>query len=203
MPGGTGCTGWCGNNRALLMVLPDEDLDLVAKARAGDLDAFEALVTRHQHRLVNFVRLMTSSAPDRDAAEDVAQEAFLRAFRALGQFRGQSTFRTWLYQIATNVARTHSAKRRDRKETQEPEAPYERDRPSEENVERRVIAHDQLRRALSELPDDWREAVVLRDIEGLEYKEIAELLKIPIGTVESRIFRGRQRLKAALTGPKP
>ena len=180
------------------MVLPDDDLDLVAKTRAGDLDAFGALVNRHQHRLVNFVRVMMSSAPDRDAAEDVAQEAFLRAYRALGQFRGQSTFRTWLYQIATNVARTHSSRRRDRKEAQEPESAHERDRPSEENIERRVIAHDQLRRALEELPDDWREALVLRDIEGLEYKEIAELLKIPMGTVESRIFRGRQRLKAAL-----
>ena len=184
------------------MVLPDDDLDLVAKARAGDLDAFGALVTRHQHRLVSFVRLMTSSAQDRDAAEDVAQEAFLRAYRALGQFRGQSTFRTWLYQIATNVARTQSGRRRDRKEMQEPEAPQQRERPSEENIERRVVAHDQLRRALSELPDDWREALVLRDIEGLEYKEIAELLKIPMGTVESRIFRGRQRLKAALMEPK-
>ena len=108
------------------MVLPDDDLDLVAKARAGDLDAFGALVTRHQHRLVSFVRLMTSSAQDRDAAEDVAQEAFLRAYRALGQFRGQSTFRTWLYQIATNVARTQSGRRRDRKESQEPEAPHQR-----------------------------------------------------------------------------
>ena len=183
------------------MVLPDDDLDLVARARAGDLDAFGILVNRHQHRLVGFVRLMMSSAPDRDAAEDVAQEAFLRAYRALGQFRGQSTFRTWLYQIATNVARTQSARSRDRKEAQEPESPHDRERPSEENVERRVIAHDQLRRALKELPDDWREALVLRDIEGLEYKEIAELLKIPIGTVESRIFRGRQRLKAALMEP--
>jgi RNA polymerase sigma-70 factor (ECF subfamily) len=183
------------------MVLPDDDLDLVARARAGDLDAFGTLVNRHQHRLVNFVRLMMSSAPDRDAAEDVAQEAFLRAYRALGQFRGPSSFRTWLYQIASNVARTHSAKRRNRKETQEPESAYARDRPSEENVERRVIAHDQLRRALLELPDDWREALVLRDIEGLEYREIAELLKIPMGTVESRIFRGRQRLKAALKEP--
>jgi RNA polymerase sigma-70 factor (ECF subfamily) len=173
----------------------------VARARAGDLDAFGTLVNRHQHRLVNFVRLMMSSAPDRDAAEDVAQEAFLRAYRALGQFRGQSSFRTWLYQIASNVARTHSAKRRNRKETQEPESAYARDRPSEENVERRAIAHDQLRRALLELPDDWREALVLRDIEGLEYREIAELLKIPMGTVESRIFRGRQRLKAALKEP--
>lgn len=180
------------------MVLPDDDLDLVARAKAGDLEAFEALVTRHQHRLVGFIRLMMSSAPDREGAEDVAQEAFLRAYRALGQFRGQSTFRTWLYQIATNVARTHSAKGRDRREVQEPDTAHARDRASDENIERRVIAHDQLRRALAELPDDWRETLVLRDIEGLEYKEIAALLKIPIGTVESRIFRGRQRLKAVL-----
>jgi RNA polymerase sigma-70 factor (ECF subfamily) len=183
------------------MVLPDDDRDLVDKAKAGDLDAFGALVNRHQHRLVNFVRLMVSSAPDRDAAEDVAQEAFLRAYRALGQFRGQSTFKTWLYQIATNVARTQSARSRDRKETQEPEGIHERERPSTEDVEGRVIAHDQLRRALKELPDDWREALVLRDIEGLEYREIADVLGIPMGTVESRIFRGRKRLKAALMEP--
>lgn len=183
------------------MVLPDDDRDLVARARKGDLEAFEALVKTHQHRLVHFVRMMTSSAADREAAEDVAQEAFLRAYRALGQFRGQSSFRTWLYQIATNVARTQSARRRDRNEQQEPESPYERDRPSEEHVERRIIAHDQLRRALQALPDDWREALVLRDIEGLDYKEIAEVLGIPMGTVESRIFRGRQRLKAALMEP--
>lgn len=183
------------------MVLPNDDLDLVEKARGGDLDAFEALVNRHQHRLVHFVRLMMSSAQDRDAAEDVAQEALLRAYRSLGQFRGQSSFKTWLYQIATNVARTHSARRRGRNEAQEPEGPHAQEVPSGENVERRVIAHDQLRRALADLPDEWREVVVLRDIEGLDYREIAELLKIPIGTVESRIFRGRQRLKAALMEP--
>lgn len=183
------------------MVLPDDDRDLVGKAQAGDLDAFGALVNRHQHRLVNFVRLMMSSAPDRDAAEDVAQEAFLRAYRSLGQFRGQSTFKTWLYQIATNVARTQSGRRRDRKETQEPEGPHERERPSTEDVESRVIAHDQLQRAMKELPDDWREALVLRDIEGLDYREIADVLGIPMGTVESRIFRARKRLKAALMEP--
>ena len=181
----------------------DADLELVGKARDGDVEAFEALVQRHQHRLVHFARLMVSNPSD---AEDVAQETLLRAYRSLGQFRGQSAFRTWLYQIATNVARTHLAKRRDRNEVQEPEPEARttggarREPASAENLERRVIAHDQLRRALADLPDDWREAVVLRDIEGLDYKEIAELLDIPMGTVESRIFRGRQRLKAGLKG---
>ncbi|MCR4374361.1 MAG: sigma-70 family RNA polymerase sigma factor [Acidobacteria bacterium] len=181
----------------------DADLELVGKARDGDMEAFEALVQRHQHRLVHFARLMVSNPAD---AEDVAQETLLRAYRALGQFRGQSAFRTWLYQIATNVARTHLAKRRDRHEVQEPEGAEGttgdpgRERASGEDVEQRVIAHDQLRRALADLPGDWREAVVLRDIEGLDYKEIAALLGIPMGTVESRIFRGRQRLKATLKG---
>ncbi len=188
----------------------DVDLELVGKAREGDVEAFEALVRRHQHRLVHFARLMVSNPSD---AEDVAQETLLRAYRSLRQFRGQSAFRTWLYQIATNVARTQLAKRRDRHEVQESEPaqgghgrePHDRgsaprERASDENLERRVIAHDQLRRALEDLPADWREAVVLRDIEGLDYKEIAKLLGIPMGTVESRIFRGRQRLKATLKG---
>jgi RNA polymerase sigma-70 factor (ECF subfamily) len=181
----------------------DADLDLVTRAQSGDLEAFEALVQRHQHRLVHFARLMVSNPSD---AEDVAQEALLRAYRSLGQFRGQSAFKTWLYQIATNVARTQLAKRRDRHEVQPPvpssDAPDQppREVASGEDVERRVIAHDQLRRALADLPDDWREAVVLRDIEGLEYREIADLLGIPMGTVESRIFRGRQGLKRMLKG---
>jgi RNA polymerase sigma-70 factor (ECF subfamily) len=183
----------------------DADLELVGKARSGDLEAFEALVHRHQHRLVHFARLMVSNPSD---AEDVVQEALLRAYRSLGQFRGQSAFKTWLYQIATNVARTHLAKRRDRAEVQEPEASGDgreqtgapREQASAENLERRVIAHDQLRRALAELPEDWKEAVVLRDIEGLDYRDIATLLAIPMGTVESRIFRGRQRLKSIVKG---
>jgi RNA polymerase sigma-70 factor (ECF subfamily) len=181
----------------------DADLDLVTRAQSGDLEAFEALVERHQHRLVHFARLMVSNPSD---AEDVAQETLLRAYRSLAQFRGQSAFKTWLYQIATNVARTQLAKRRDRHEVQPPEPSTDspdqprREVASGEDVERRVIAHDQLRRALAELPDDWREAVVLRDIEGLEYREIADLLGIPMGTVESRIFRGRQSLKKMLKG---
>src|SRR5690606_18539120 len=95
--------------------------------------------------------------------------------------------------------RTHLDKRRTRREDQEDET-RGMDIASGEQVERRIVAHDLLRRALAELPEDWREAVVLRDIEGLEYREIAEALSIPIGTVESRIFRGRRRLKEIVTG---
>lgn len=179
--------------------MSDADLDLVARARKGDLDAFGDLVARHQSGLVRYLIHMVSNVSD---AEDVAQDALLRAYRALKDFRGQSTFKTWLYQIATNAARTHLDKRRQRREDQDAGAAG-MDRASGEQVERRIVAHDQLRRALAALPDDWREAVVLRDIEGLEYREIAEALNIPIGTVESRIFRGRQRLKQIVTNKEP
>ncbi len=158
-------------------------------------DAADHPIARHQAGLVRYLTHMVSNVSD---AEDVAQEALLRAYRALKDFRGQSAFKTWLYQIATNAARTQLDKRRTRREDQTHDV-AEMEIASGEHVERRIVAHDQLRRALAELPDDWREAVILRDIEGLEYREIAEALDIPIGTVESRIFRGRQRLKQIVT----
>ncbi|GMV22398.1 MAG: hypothetical protein AMXMBFR57_23470 [Acidimicrobiia bacterium] len=175
--------------------MTDVDLPLVERARRGDLDAFAELVARHQAGLVRFLTHMVSNVAD---AEDVAQETLLRAYKALKDFRGQSAFRTWLYQIGANAARTHLDRRRNRHEQQDSDD-QAREIASAERVEDRVIAHDQLRRALAQLPDDWREAIVLRDIEGLEYREIAATLGIPIGTVESRIFRGRQRLKQLLT----
>jgi len=175
--------------------MSDADLDLVARARTGDLDAFGDLVARHQGGLVRYLTHMVSNVSD---AEDVAQDTLLRAHRALKDFRGQSSFKTWLYQIATNAARTHLDKRRTRREDQ-PDELERLEVASGEQVERRIVAHDQLRRALAELPEEWREAVLLRDIEGLEYREIALALDIPIGTVESRIFRGRQRLKQIVT----
>jgi RNA polymerase sigma-70 factor (ECF subfamily) len=134
----------------------------------------------------------------------VAQEVFLRAYRGLGRFRGQSSFKTWLYQIATNTARTHAAKRRSRPEEAvgsfgggDPnEAPVA---VSAEDLEASVVLRDRLDRALAALPEEQRQAIVLRDVEGFDYKEIAEMLSIPIGTVESRIFRARQRLRELLS----
>ena len=180
----------------------DPDRLLVERARHGDSDAFGDLVRAYQHRLVNFVRALVSDAAD---AEDVAQEAFVRAYRGLRGFRGTSSFKTWLYQIATNAARSHLAGERGRRETaagdptMTPEAfgsPASRD-----DVEGDLVRRDRLDRALAELPEEWRLAVALRDIEGLDYAEIAEVLDIPIGTVESRIFRGRARLRSILTAP--
>ena len=175
----------------------DDDQALVDRARAGDDHAFGQLVRTYQHRAVTIARALGIDPAD---AEDVAQEAFLRAYRGLPRFRGASTFRTWLVQVVTNTARTHRRQRTGRREisTDEGEYPIVETLPDPGDLERTAIARDRVARALEVLPADLREAVVLRDVEGLEYREIADALDIPIGTVESRIFRGRARLRAAL-----
>jgi RNA polymerase sigma-70 factor (ECF subfamily) len=179
----------------------DEDASLVERARGGDADAFGQLVLKYQHRVVNFAAALLSGMPAE--AEDVAQDAFVRAYRGLSRFHGASTFRTWLYQIVVNVARTQRSRRIARREQpDDPEMPLLESRPSGEDVEERVIDRDRLDRALAGLSDELREAVLLRDVEGLDYREIAVALGVPIGTVESRIFRGRARLRAALTENK-
>ena len=180
----------------------DADRDLVAAAAGGDVAAFEKLVQRHQTRLVGYLRGLTNTESD---AEDLAQEAFLRAYRSLKGFRGTSSFRTWLYQIATNAFRNWLEKRRNQAPVNAGSIdapPPGMDEPvepmGEENPEAQRVQRDAIDRALAQLPADQREAVLLRDVEGFEYREIAEQLGVPLGTVESRIFRGRARLKELL-----
>jgi RNA polymerase sigma-70 factor (ECF subfamily) len=169
----------------------------VQRARRGDAEAFGQLVLKYQHRVVNFASALL---PGRADAEDVAQDAFVRAYRGLARFHGSSTFRTWLYQIVVNVARTQRSRHVARREQADDSVmPVLESRASGEDVEARVIDRDRLDRALAELSEDLREAVLLRDVEGLDYREIAVALGVPMGTVESRIFRGRARLRAALT----
>lgn len=182
----------------------DPDRTLVQLAATGEREAFDELVRRHQTRTYNFVRAMVGDAGD---AEDLTQEIFIRAYRAIGRFRGDSAFRTWLFRIATNAVRTHLGRRgRWRALWHRPgggddEAAAGRDDPpSTENLESDIVRRDAIDRALATLSPDLRAAVTLRDIEGLEYREIARALDIPIGTVESRIFRARQRLRRLL-GP--
>ena len=179
----------------------DADLALVEAARTGDADAVEALVRRYQVRIFNFARTLTVSDGD---AEDLAQETFIRAFRGVRRFRGESSFKNWLYTIAANVARTHLGKHT----RQAPvwDRRLEADDVSEnhltspiDSVEDTVIRRQALDRALSTLPEDLRITLVLHDVEGLEYREIAEVLDIPVGTVMSRIFRARQRLRPLLS----
>jgi RNA polymerase sigma-70 factor (ECF subfamily) len=134
---------------------------------------------------------------DRADAEDVAQDAFLRVYKSVRGFRGSSSFRTWLFQIVINAARTCQTRRSARRETAVDETSLD-STPGSDRLETAVVTRDQVAQALASLPADLREAVMLRDVEGLDYREIAEALAIPIGTVESRIFRGRERLRRAL-----
>jgi RNA polymerase sigma-70 factor (ECF subfamily) len=185
----------------------DADQELVAQAAAGSREAFDDLVRRHQVSIVSLARALTNGSAD---AEDLAQEVFLRGWRSLRGFRGDSTFRTWLHRIAVNVIHSHHGRvSRLRRMFQPasadlrgPDGQASND-PIEQaadpvNVESDVVMRDAIDKALASLPEELRVAVTLRDVQGLDYREIASVLGVPIGTVESRIFRGRQRLKPLL-----
>jgi RNA polymerase sigma-70 factor, ECF subfamily len=179
----------------------DADRGLVDAAAAGSREAFDELVLRYQGPVLNLVRAMTAGDGD---AEDLAQEAFVRAWRSIASFRSDSTFRTWVFGIAINVVRTHRGKRaRLRRLFWSPPAEEPRIDPLErasadDGIEAPLAMREVIDRALATLPEDMRAAVVLRDVQGLDYREIAATLDLPIGTVESRIFRARQRLRPLL-----
>ena len=179
----------------------DADRGLVDAAAAGSREAFDELVLRLQGPVLNLVRAMTAGDGD---AEDLAQEAFVRAWRSIASFRSDSTFRTWVFGIAINVVRTHRGKRaRLRRLFWSPPAeepcidPLDR-ASADDGIEAPLAMREVIDRALATLPEDMRAAVVLRDVQGLDYREIAATLDLPIGTVESRIFRARQRLRPLL-----
>jgi RNA polymerase sigma-70 factor (ECF subfamily) len=177
----------------------DPDRELVQAAAAGSREAFDELVRRHQAAMVTLARVLTGGRED---ADDLAQDVFVRAWRNLRGFRGESTFRTWLHRVAINVVRTSQAKQgrlmrlfvSRQSDEDEPFDPPARDEPVDTALARRQV----IDRALAALPEELRVPVTLRDLQGLEYKEIAGILDVPIGTVESRIFRARQRLKPLL-----
>jgi RNA polymerase sigma-70 factor (ECF subfamily) len=179
---------------------PEVDVDraLVAEATAGSREAFDELVARYRVRIYTLVRIQTGGDAD---AEDLVQETFVRAYRAIGRFRGDSAFRTWLYRIAVNVIKSHAVRRGrtaiapagERGDGQTLER-----LPSAENLEEDVARRELIDRALATLPEDMRVVIVLRDVQGLDYREIADVTGLPLGTVESRLFRARQRLRPLL-----
>jgi RNA polymerase sigma-70 factor (ECF subfamily) len=180
----------------------DADRGLVEAAAEGSRESFDELVRRYQAEILNLARAMTAGDGD---AEDLTQEAFVRAWRGIRSFRSDSTFKTWLYGIAINVVRTHRVRRTrlrrifqvsptDEKRNADP-----LDRASaDDGIEAPLAIRELIDRALATLPAEMREAVVLRDVQGLEYREIAAALDVPIGTVESRIFRARKALRPLL-----
>ena len=178
----------------------NNDKELVIRAQKGDKVAFDALVTKYQYKVIN---LVTRFVKDDDEAQDVAQEAFIKAYRGLAKFRGDSAFYTWLYRIAINSAKNYlvSQSRKtpsyavdveDTEHMESASALKELDTP-----EGRMLTSEietTVYKAIKELPEDLKTAITLRELEGMTYDEIAEVMECPIGTVRSRIFRAREAI---------
>jgi RNA polymerase sigma-70 factor, ECF subfamily len=186
------------------MTQDDTDQQLVERVQAGDRSAFNLLVLKYQHRVLKLVGRFVSDAAE---AEDVAQEAFLKAYRALASFRGDSAFYTWLYRIAINTAKNALVSSRRRPvdfdlDLQDPEQYDRHAKLKDADTPEGVLLTDEIRevveKAMEQLPEDLRTAIVLRELEGLSYEEIAEAMDCPVGTVRSRIFRAREAIDKKL-----
>ncbi|MCP5189777.1 MAG: RNA polymerase sigma factor RpoE [Pseudomonadales bacterium] len=182
------------------MTAEETDQQLVARAQRGDTRAFDLLVLKYQHRIFGLVGRYVSDA---DEVQDVAQEAFIKAFRALPRFRGDSAFYTWLYRIAINTAKNYlvSRSRRPPGSDVDPEDAehYEsagglHEIETPENALFGAELKAVVEQAISALPDDLRTAVTLREFDGLSYEDIADIMDCPVGTVRSRIFRAREAI---------
>lgn len=186
------------------MTSEQSDLALVQLAQRGDPGAFDALVRRYQHKVV---KLVLRYVRDPAEAEDIAQEAFIKAYRALPRFRGDSAFYTWLYRIAINTAKNVLAARgrspvsydidKDSDEASPMES-YMKDTATPEALAMTDEIRSTVNQAIDQLPEDLRTAIVLRELEGLSYDEIAQAMSCPVGTVRSRIFRAREAIDARL-----
>ncbi len=175
---------------------------LVRKSQEGDARSFEMLVIKYQQRIFNVIFRIVRN---RDVVEDLAQDSFINAFRSIKGFRGGSSFYTWLYRIASNVSLNYLAKNKRAvfvDETVLDTADVaERTASADVSPERRTSSNETasaISKAIESLPEEIKKAVILREYEGLSYEEIAELMDCPVGTVRSRIFRGRGILKSAL-----
>ena len=183
----------------------DVDQLLVERAQRGDKHAFELLVAKYQRKLV---RLISRIVRDPAEVEDVAQEAFIKAYRALPQFRGESAFYTWLYRIGVNtaknflVAQGRRAPTSTEKDAEEAETFEDAGQLRDINTPESILMSRQVamtvNAAMDKLPEELRTAITLREVEGMSYDEIAELMDCPIGTVRSRIFRAREAIATDL-----
>jgi RNA polymerase sigma-70 factor, ECF subfamily len=181
------------------------DQDLVLRVQQGDKSAYDLLVIKYQHKIIQLVNRYVKDASE---AQDVAQEAFIKAYRALGGFRGESAFYTWLYRIAINTAKNYLVSRARRS------SDYQVDIQDAEQIENapqlqgmetpeRLLFNQEIietiKTAIEELPEEMRVAIMLREFEGMSYEEIADAMDCPVGTVRSRIFRAREAIDSKLT----
>lgn len=179
----------------------ETDQQLVARVQKGDRRAFDLLVVKYQHRILALVNRFVS---DFSEAQDVTQEAFVKAYRALPNFRGDSQFYTWMYRIAVNTAKNYLVSRKRRTPTRDvdiDDAEFFAEESSMQDISSpdALLQRDQLKKvvfdAIDELPEELRRAISLRELEGLSYEEIADVMDCPIGTVRSRIFRAREAIE--------
>jgi RNA polymerase sigma-70 factor (ECF subfamily) len=177
---------------------------LVERVQQGDKAAFDILVGKYQHKII---KLVGRYVREPDDALDIAQEAFIKAYRALGSFRGDSAFYTWLYRIAINTAKNYIAASRRRPEDfntdlQDPEQYEVHGRLSSIDTPEGNVLSEEIRQtvnaAIDALPNDLRTAIILRELEGMSYEEIATTMECPVGTVRSRIFRAREAIDRKL-----
>lgn len=180
------------------------DQELVRRVQHGDKQAFDVLVRKYQQKIV---KLISRYVRDQDEALDVAQETFIKAYRALANFRGDSAFYTWLYRIAINTAKNYlvaqSRRPPDTDIDAEDAVQFDGDtKLRETDLPEQLVHRDQVERVIYEaidaLPEDLRTAITLRELEGLSYEEIAQAMDCPIGTVRSRIFRAREAIEQKL-----
>ena len=187
------------------MTASDTDQQLVQRAQRGDLRAFDLLVLKYQGRIAALISRYVSDAGE---VEDVTQEAFIKAYRALGKFRGDSAFYTWLYRIAANAAKNHlvaKGRRPGADATIEDAEGYDEGGLLSESASPEALAMGKelaevVESALNELPDELKAALILREFDGLSYDDIADVLGCPVGTVRSRIFRAREAIDQCVKG---
>lgn len=181
------------------------DLQLVERVRQGDKQAYGLLVEKYRRKVIRLLSRMVRNADD---LEDIAQETFIKAYRALPQFRGDAAFYTWLYRIAVNTAKNHLVSRGKEMRTLSDQAVNEDDEPDERLMAQEIATPETellskqvaiaVNQAVDALPEELRQAITLREIEGMSYEEISESMDCPIGTVRSRIFRAREAIAAKL-----
>jgi RNA polymerase sigma-70 factor (ECF subfamily) len=178
------------------------DMDILAQVSAGNVDAYGKIVGRHNGRLYNFVYRFVG---DRETAEDVVQETFLRAFRKRTEYRAIANFSTWLFTIAGNLAKSELRRRkrwrmfsieRDEETDTGMDIPDESARP--DKVAESSLADGQIQQAIASLPDNYKQVILLRDVQGMSYQEISDIVDCPVGTVKSRVNRARLKLQQKL-----